>query len=797
MRINLSTLFGMTLIASHRSQELFSYSDSRYLVAHDNKPKEDLRAGYTLPRLGVVDIDTGHYQTVLLPDDDLLKRSRDLESLTWLFQNEYLTCESTGGCYHIDLTENAGEYTAATLQTFQLPVPKDKFFNIEGMALAKIDSSTNVICYDHRGGIHPGEEPWSRCASYDIYNGEIGRFEEALVADPFAIPNPLNRAISDHAIGEQTGQSYFVATIDTEGSEGIAATLDKAYSFIYTKDQCIKYIDQDKVEALYITPDETTAIIATDNDRPNSEKVCQFSLFQPMSATVCHSVPYGIGGIAPIKQNAAPSPKREKTSLIKKHSQGIHLREILQAYCEKLFGSVTNEMLDNFVMILLEGGAFTEITLPENAPQRAKDHARVAQTVWKKVMGHNHSNEFAYSAYVHQGLMDVTPDIIENILALSFPSYIDALNWLRAITQIKHLRGSFFSEGFKGDLKINIARWQHDSVTMSDLDASKQESWQRALYKHYAKLQLVDTVAYPESWFNNDGHDRSVVIHGVVSPYLDSRIDFLAPFQHGQVKVYYLTNPRGIFNYEHLADILAKTWFDNPELTPIIQTVLNKPEHKDCWLGNITAVKRDILSALDIEHWPEGRGAWYNANKPEGNIYQIAVEAEGNKRQSLKDWPVIEDLILFLFEKKKVANPGQFDNVAIEMVLTRVEGRVANTKDTLEYLRQMYPEAIARGAIFISDNLSHNILKQDLEAVKVLGRDRVLATVGASSDILEPKQARDALAKVIFEHFGDVEHLLNTREAKKVSDIRATLFSVSKTPEYSDYLAARHSVSGL
>lgn len=66
----------------------------------------------------------------------------------------------------------------------------------------------------------------------------------------------------------------------------------------------------------------------------------------------------------------------------------------------------------------------------------------------------------AYEAYVHDGIVDATPEVIENLLNLSFPSRMDALDWLRAITQIKHLRGSFFSEGFKGDAKINIARWQ-------------------------------------------------------------------------------------------------------------------------------------------------------------------------------------------------------------------------------------------------------------------------------------------------------------------------------------------------
>lgn len=85
------------------------------------------------------------------------------------------------------------------------------------------------------------------------------------------------------------------------------------------------------------------------------------------------------------------------------------------------------------------------------------------------------------------------------------------------------------------------------------------------------------------------------------------------------------------------------------------------------------------------------------------------------------------------------------------------------------------------GAVFISDNVSHNILKQDLEAKKILGREKVLATIGAGSDLLDPKQARDAFAKIIFEHFNDVEQLLKTPEASaRASVIHCSFYNAPK-----------------
>lgn len=270
-----------------------------YLVSHDNKPKYEQKLGRPLPRIGVVNSETGEYHHVQLNGNPLSK-AKDLESLNWIRQNQYLACESGGNCYQFSVNQNEEGYSAAVLNQFELPVPTDKFYNIEGVSLNGHENS--VICWSHRGGIYQGEEPWIRCAPFDVDKGTVGEFTEMQVDDPFGIPNKLNRAISDQSIGPKTGMNYFVATIDTEGCEDIAATDDPAYSFLYTQESCLKLFPGEKVEGLYINEKETSAILATDNEAAGS-KICKYSLESGdlSCVDVLPGEEYGIGGIAPLR----------------------------------------------------------------------------------------------------------------------------------------------------------------------------------------------------------------------------------------------------------------------------------------------------------------------------------------------------------------------------------------------------------------------------------------------------------------------------------------------------------------
>lgn len=300
--MNKSTLFliAFTYISTTFAME----SKDLYLVVHDNKVKQEEKIGHSLPRLGIVNIQTGDYLDIVLDPNTPLAQANDLESLQWTSEG-YIACESKGRCYQFDLHYDREKgYIAQVVRLFLLPVPTDRFFNIEAIAIREGGMGPD-LCWSHRGGIFAGEEPWTRCASLDLSTGEIGSFVESLIEDPFGTPNQLNRAISDHAIGPRSGQNYFIATIDTEGSEGIEGTSEDLYSILYTDNFGLHLFPKEKIEALFINDQESLAVLGTDNEAAGS-KVCQFSLESGFLSCVDvrKGEAFGIGGIAPLHINS-------------------------------------------------------------------------------------------------------------------------------------------------------------------------------------------------------------------------------------------------------------------------------------------------------------------------------------------------------------------------------------------------------------------------------------------------------------------------------------------------------------
>ena len=266
-----------------------------FLVCHDNKPKLDLEAGYKLPRFGVVDVSTASYYPVRINEASPLQKTKDLESLAFVKKNRFIACQSNALCFYFEVEKQKNDYLANFISEFKLPVPENKFSNIEAITLLG-----SKICWSHRGGIYAGEEPWTRCSLIDIETAIISPFVERKVIDPFGLSNPLNRAISDHAVGHLTGTDYFIGTIDTEGSEGIESTKDQAYSILYTKYKCLEKFVNTKIEALYINLDENGIIFATDSERVVS-RICSYD-FALKIIKWCFNLPkgqeYGVGGIA-------------------------------------------------------------------------------------------------------------------------------------------------------------------------------------------------------------------------------------------------------------------------------------------------------------------------------------------------------------------------------------------------------------------------------------------------------------------------------------------------------------------
>lgn len=282
-------------------------SNSLYLVCHDHTRNHDEASGYKLPRLGIVNLATGGYETVSFAKEDPLYYSNDLEALTAFRGNEYLTCQSNGACYHFSLDSNSNGYTAKTLNVIQLPIPMNTFVHIEGLTATYMGHNKFKICYDHRGGIYLGQNAWTRCLSYEGMQVS-NKYEETPVIAPFPVADPLHIAVADHALARQTGRSYFVGTVNMYALSqikylGIISSVNHSFSFIYTHESCIKYLDQEIVQALYVHDDETLALVATDDDRPDAEKVCQFSLQNPEEPMLCHKIPHGMGGIASVRDS--------------------------------------------------------------------------------------------------------------------------------------------------------------------------------------------------------------------------------------------------------------------------------------------------------------------------------------------------------------------------------------------------------------------------------------------------------------------------------------------------------------
>ena len=96
-----------------------------FLVSHDNKPKLDAKAGYLLPRFGVVDVTTGRYHSVNIKDGSPLKLTKDLESLALIAKNRFIACQSNSSCFHFEVNKSEqGDFSAEFISRFKLPVPK-------------------------------------------------------------------------------------------------------------------------------------------------------------------------------------------------------------------------------------------------------------------------------------------------------------------------------------------------------------------------------------------------------------------------------------------------------------------------------------------------------------------------------------------------------------------------------------------------------------------------------------------------------------------------------------------------
>jgi hypothetical protein len=339
----------------------------------------------------------------------------------------------------------------------------------------------------------------------------------------------------------------------------------------------------------------------------------------------------------------------------------------------------------------------------------------------------------------------VTDEEANQLLSIPFSSFTEGVNWVVDIFQKKMLRANRPKEGIGEDKNpiINVKRWDFA------LDDNHE------LLKLFKTLELVDTVSWPEEKTSH------VVLHGGISKFLLDRMNFINDFCG---RLYYLTNPRGLFNDEaFLAEILAD-WFEMPNNISAIETVLSL--HKDIrtskknWLQDLGDLKQEILIKLGVSSWPLNKGWYYKNPEP----FDTAAKSE--RRQSLAGWPTVMDLVEYLLLSRAAKNHGCFNHIELIPIYSVRPGRVSNTEDTIEDWYTRYGQHLPKGTLvtFVSNNSNglHYISYQDAITKKVISNIEPTwkkiryITVGLGSDEISLFSAADVIAKIFFSQRNEV-----------------------------------------
>lgn len=257
-----------------------------------------------------------------------------------------------------------------------------------------------------------------------------------------------------------------------------------------------------------------------------------------------------------------------------------------------------------------------------------------------------------------------------------------------------------------------------------------------------------------------------VILLGEMEEVIRSRVKFMRDFRGN---LYYLSNPRGLFNHEgSLASILAE-WFELEGAEEVIQAVLN--QHIDSqktnknWIGDLSGLKDLILKALCKEYsltdlaWPQGKGHYYYealSSKIEGreNLYETAAKIEG--RESLAGWPTSIDM-LNLYLKAERESGGRFQKVNLVPVLAVGPGKPATMKDCFNQWIKLHKLTIPNEAlvVIVSGNpITHSLLYSKAVIESALKPDNTQFTtiiVGPASKKLNKMRALSEFSKCFYE----------------------------------------------
>lgn len=290
---------------SSESETLSKILDGKkFLVIHDNKPKNDAQAGRLLARVGIIDEKNGY--TPVKVEGTPLEEAKDLESLIKKNSHEYLTCQSNGKCFEFGLEKDENNNPVTTvLNTFKLNTPKGKYTNIEGVALSK--TYAPEIFWSHRGDPNkfdtiPIE---NQPRTTDVFKGnfdpkvqEYNANVATSIATPFEKVRLELRAAADHIITSDNTHLY-VGAADPEET---GTTDFGLFSILHNdKGQSIYQLDGDKIEALYLDEKDHTLYLGSDNEGAGA-RVCKLVMdsLRSMShkcATILKGQEFGVSGM--------------------------------------------------------------------------------------------------------------------------------------------------------------------------------------------------------------------------------------------------------------------------------------------------------------------------------------------------------------------------------------------------------------------------------------------------------------------------------------------------------------------
>jgi len=334
------------------------------------------------------------------------------------------------------------------------------------------------------------------------------------------------------------------------------------------------------------------------------------------------------------------------------------------------------------------------------------------------------------------------PSIAEIILNHEFetePSHL--FDFLIGITQIRMLG------------EMDFAKGGHNRSELNEYEVAA---------KHAMEI-IANLGMFIESrWNENSGKISSALVHGMTEKGVRARLEHLlrALDQHGDesIDLYYLTNPRGLFNFEDSTSIILSQWFSTAlgvEVDAVyasIRETLKASQHS--WLKNLPLLKEEIVNNLrillqrgDIE-WPE------TVDYICDSIFDEAAKLE--KRESMGNWPNATHMVKELVSQIYPEDLARRINVIPVNVMGHVDksGRfcIANTIDTLEAFRDRFSDNLKGTLAVVTDNsVSHGAIRQKYLTDRILN-DIPHQTIFDSVDqsAVNIKTAFEQLAKTLY-----------------------------------------------